>query len=185
MTGKNAPSRILVLLGSPHRNGTTAVLARRFTEGAEESGCAVKMIQCSDLDVRPCMACHGYGCEGPCRIRDDMDIVRDEALGSDVIVYVTPIYYAGVSAQLKAVMDRFYGFNREFKSRGFGMALITAAHERTMASTAPAVSQYREIVSYTGSRDLGMVNALGCGVPGDLEGTVYPSMAYDLGRSVR
>ena len=69
MTGKNAPSRILVLLGSPHRNGTTAALARRFTEGAEESGCAVKMIQCSDLDVRPCMACHGYGCEGPCRIR--------------------------------------------------------------------------------------------------------------------
>lgn len=185
MTGTDALIRVLVLLGSPHRDGTTAALARRFAEGAEEAGCAVKTIQCSDLDVRPCTACHGYGCEGPCRIRDDMDIVRDEVLGSDVIVYVTPIYYAGVSAQLKAVMDRFYGFNREFRNRGFGMALITAAHERTMASTAPVVSQYREMVRYAGSRDLGMVNALGCGVPEDLEGTSYPSMAYDLGRSIR
>lgn len=177
--------KILMLLGSPRPEGTTAVLADAFRKGAEESGNHVEEISCAKLHIHPCIGCGNCHRHGVCVWTDDMPKVEKKVLESDVLVYVTPVYYAGVTAQLKTVMDRFYSFNSKFREKRPRLALITAAHEKVLSSTSVVVAQYEELLRYFPAEDLGRVNALGTGGPEDLEGTGYTEEAYALGCSIK
>ena len=176
--------KILMLTGSPRRRGATNLMADAFRKGAEENGHTVVRFDCARMDVHPCTGCFSCRKDGPCVLRDDMVSVEREIPNTDVLVYVTPVYYAGMSAQIKTVIDRFYSFNTTFKRVHPKMALITSAHERVSSSTDVVIRQYREILKYIGSEDLGTVNALGIQDPEDLEGTDFVQKAYELGRSI-
>ena len=70
------------------------------------------------------MAC-GY--EGPCVQKDDVEMIRQKLLASDMVVFATPLYYYGMSAQLKLVVDRFCAYNSSLNSRHLKSALLTVA----------------------------------------------------------
>ena len=55
---------------------------------------------------------------GPCCQNDDMAGLKEQILASDMVVFVTPLYYFGMSAQLKTVIDRFYSFNGQLSAKG-------------------------------------------------------------------
>ena len=99
--------KILILQGSPNTNGSTAILAREFAVGAQEAGHDVDIVNVASLDVAPCTGCVACGYGGPCAQYDDFDELREQILASDMLVFATPLYYYGMTAQLKAVVDRF------------------------------------------------------------------------------
>ncbi len=97
---------VLALLGSPRRGGNTETLLSAFIKGGEKAGASFDVIRVPDLNIKPCSACDACAKTGECIIEDDMqDIYRkiDAAAG---LVIASPIYFGGVSAQLKAVIDR-------------------------------------------------------------------------------
>lgn len=51
-------------------------------------------------------------------VRQIMAGLKEQILGSDMVVFVTPLYYFGMSAQLKTVIDRFYSFNGGLSAKG-------------------------------------------------------------------
>ena len=103
--------KIIVLEGSPNPHGSTNMLADHFIRGAKEAGHTVKVIDAAHADIHPCTGCIHCGYEGPCVLKDDVETFRKDILEADMMVFVTPLYYYGMSAQLKTLIDRFCAFN--------------------------------------------------------------------------
>lgn len=116
--------KIVVLAGSPNKNGSTNMLVKEFERGADEVGHQIKIIDCTRISVRPCIGCIACGYEGPCIQKDDMENIKNEILSADMIVFATPLYYYGMSAQLKTVIDRFCSFNDSIQRKHMKSALL-------------------------------------------------------------
>lgn len=102
--------KIVIIKGSPHKKGSSNMLTEQFIKGAQEAGHTVIEMDAAHMDIRPCLGCEHCGMNGPCIQKDDMAQVRDALLSADMAVFVTPVYYFGMSAQLKMVIDRFYSY---------------------------------------------------------------------------
>ncbi|MBO4696130.1 MAG: flavodoxin family protein, partial [Lachnospiraceae bacterium] len=96
--------KILVLTGSPRKNGNSATLADSFIKGAKEAGHTVERFDAAFKKVHPCIACNSCGMDGPCVFKDDFEFVRKHIVEADCVAFATPMYYFGISAQLKAVI---------------------------------------------------------------------------------
>ena len=106
---------IIVLMGSPNRNGSTGMLVENFKKGAEESGHSVEVIDVCHANIHPCTGCVKCGYEGPCVQNDDVEQIRKKLLSSDMVVFATPLYYYGMTAQLKTVVEPLLCLQQQFK----------------------------------------------------------------------
>lgn len=176
---------ILILQGSSNRKGSTAILCEEFARGAREAGHAVERVDVAYAGVKPCTGCVACGYEGPCVQHDGMDALRQKILASDMLVFATPLYYYGMSAQLKTVIDRFCSANSSITGKHLRSALLTVAWNADDWTFEALTAHYRTLVRYLDLQDEGMVLGLGCGTPGMTRRTGYPKAAYDLGRSLR
>jgi multimeric flavodoxin WrbA len=98
--------RVLGLNGSPRRQGNTDLLLAEVMKGAESQGAETKTIILNDLDITPCQHCDSCFEAGVCRYNDDMQMVYKEMEKADRIVLASPIHFLGLSAQMKAMIDR-------------------------------------------------------------------------------
>ena len=174
--------KIVVLMGSPNRKGSTNILVEEFKKGAEESGHAVEVIDVCHADVHPCTGCVHCGYEGPCVQKDDVEMIREKLLASDMVVFATPLYYYGMTAQLKTVVDRFCAYNSSLNSRHLKSALLTVAWNADNWTFEALVAHYKTLVRYINFEDCGMVLGYGCGSPRQTSRSKYPKEAYELGR---
>ena len=102
--------KILVLNGSPRPNGNTAAMVKTFKDAAEAAGHQVVAFNVCKMNIKGCLACeycHGKG-HGECVQKDDMQEVYTALKDAEMLVLAAPIYYHGISGQLKCVIDRFY-----------------------------------------------------------------------------
>ena len=100
--------KILVVLGSPRRNGNREALARTVVgEMEQQQTNSVEYIHLNKLKIRPCQSCGGCEKTSICVIRDDMDALYEKVDAADRLFLVTPVYFYGPSAQSKAFIDRF------------------------------------------------------------------------------
>ena len=100
---------IVILSGSPRKNGNKTLLCRQFQQGAEEAGHSVRFIPLAEKRIgfcRACDACMRNG--GACIQKDDMEEILCAFQQAAVVVLATPVYFYGVSAQMKACIDRTY-----------------------------------------------------------------------------
>jgi len=98
--------RILGIMGSPRLGGNTDLLLDAALNGAQSRGAEVEKIVVDKLNISPCR--EHYGCleDGHCVIRDDMDAMYLKLLAADGIVVASPMFFYGITAQLKALIDR-------------------------------------------------------------------------------
>lgn len=103
---------ITVLLGSPRRDGNTETLANTFIEPFSKAGALVNTFRLAGMELAGCTDCRMCWKSGkPCVINDDMDSIHHAIDSSDLIVFVTPLYWYSWSAQIKPVWDRFVPYN--------------------------------------------------------------------------
>lgn len=174
-----------ILQGSPNRDGSTAILAEEFTRGARQTGYDVCRIDVAEADVAPCTGCVacGYGAR-PCVQHDDMDAIVAQILDSDLLVLATPLYYYGMTAQLKIVIDRFCAHNAEIMGRRLDAVLLAVAWNADDWTFEALVSHYDTLCRYLDMRDRGRVLGAGCGTPSMTRVTRYPRAAFELGASL-
>lgn len=98
--------RVLGLFGSPRRGGNTELLLEEALKGAESEGAEVERIYLPDYTITPCKECHGCDQTGSCVILDDMQKIYPKLLEADVIILASPIFFYGVTAWAKALIDR-------------------------------------------------------------------------------
>ncbi len=105
MNGKTR-LKVLGLAGSPRRKGNTDILLEAFLRGAESVGAKTKILHISSLHITPCEACDDCARSGKCIIEDDFQIVDTQIISSDVIALAAPLYFGGVPARVKSLIDR-------------------------------------------------------------------------------
>ena len=176
--------KIVVLQGSPNKKGSTNILAEEFTRGAREAGHEVCRFDLTDLNIHPCTGCVACGYEGPCVQKDDNQKVRTAMLEADMVVFATLLYYYGMSAQLKIVVDRFCAYNSSITRKHMKSALLTVAWNSDDWTFDALESHYQTLVRYLDFEDCGMVLGRGCGSPSMTKRSPYPKMAYELGRGL-
>ena len=175
---------VSVLQGSPNADGSTAILANEFARGARDGGHAVEIIDVAKLDIAPCTGCVACGYEGPCALSDDFDGVRRKILSADMLVFATPLYYYGMTAQLKAVVDRFCSANSSITRARLESALLAVAWNADHWTFDALEVHYDTLVRYLDLRDRGRVLGAGCGTPAMTKRSGFPKKAYELGRSL-
>jgi len=98
--------KVLGLFGSPRRGGNTEILLEEALKGAEKEGAEIQRLYLRDLDITPCTECHGCDETGSCVILDDMQNIYPKLLEADVIILASPIFFYGVTAWAKILIDR-------------------------------------------------------------------------------
>lgn len=176
--------KILVIESSPHKHGSSNLLAGQFIQGATEAGNEVSVFDAAHADLHPCLGCDVCGMSGPCCQKDDMVGLRQQILESDMIVFVTPLYYFGMSAQLKTVIDRFYSFNGKLNIKGLKTALIVASWDSNDWTMKDITDHYQTLCSYLNFEDQGMILGTGCGTVSMTQSSMHLKRAYELGRSL-
>jgi len=98
--------RVLGIMGSPRKHSNTEILLDRALEGAGEAGAEIEKVLISKLKISPCLEIYACFKDGNCTIRDDMQTLYDKLLEADHIVFASPIFFYGVTAHAKALIDR-------------------------------------------------------------------------------
>lgn len=103
--------KILGIVGSPRKNGNTAMLIQTALKGAANLGAQTETLFLADYDYIGCTACESCREGTTCAVQDDMQLIYPRLLEADAIVLGSPTYYYNVSAMVKAFIERCYCFN--------------------------------------------------------------------------
>lgn len=102
-----APPEVLILVGSPHEDGKSALFGRKLSEYLRLSGCAVTLYEIAKYPVAACTGCGACSKTGLCCITGDAWGVLSRHMDScAALVVIAPVYFAGPSGWLKAALDR-------------------------------------------------------------------------------
>ena len=176
-------SKIIILAGSPRKDGNTDALAAAFARGAEE-GNEVEILSVHDYTIYACTGCNAcFSSEGnKCVQNDDMSLVYSKLQKADTLIIASPVYFYGLSAQLKAVIDRLHTPMRNgFSIRRLGLILVGGAELPQLFDS--IISQYRLVLDFFHLEDAGMVLVRGAREKGELREEDL-SKAYSFGHSI-
>lgn len=176
-------SKILILTGSPRRNGNTDRLAQSFAKGAEESN-QVEIVSVCDYKVNPCIGCNScFSREGNrCFQNDDMTAIYEKLSQADILIIASPVYFYGISSQLKAIIDRLHTpLRNSFNIKKLGLILVGAA---TLPELFDAIiTQYKLVLNFFKLEDAGSVLVRGAKEKGEVSEEDLKK-AFELGKSL-
>ncbi len=175
--------KVLILSGSPRKNGNSDILCDEFKRGAEEAGNAVEKVRVSELDINYCRACYACKKDGKCVIKDDMADLLQKMIDADVLVLASPVYFYSIDAQLKAVIDRTVARWLEVKDKEFYYIVTAADEEKASAETTLACFRgYADCVE--GAKEMGVIYGMGAYKKGEILNTPAMHQAYEMGKGV-
>lgn len=180
--------KIVILNGSPRKNGNTSALVKSFTEGAEASGNMITEFFLDSMNIHGCKGCfRGHSSKDcPCVQKDDMDQIYPTVRDCDVIVLASPLYYWNMSGQLGTAIDRLFaleeGDHNFLRGHGRASALLMAAEGTDFKDV---LLYYDHLMEHLKWENLGQILAGGNGDIGDIDSKPELKLAYDLGKSIR
>ena len=177
-------SRIVVLAGSLRKGGNTDLLAQAFADGAGKHN-IVEIVSVADYKVNPCIGCNScFTREGNlCFQKDDMMEIYQKLKVADIIVIASPVFFYGISAELKAIVDRLHTpMRNEFKVKKLALLLVGAANLPELFDAIKL--QYQLVLNFFHLEDAGMVLVRGVKDIGDIKGRKELEEAYNLGASI-
>lgn len=176
--------KVLIITGSAHKNGTTAHLTEQFIKGATEAGHDVFRFDTAFKNVHPCIACEKcHNTDTGCAFKDDMEELNPILLEADVVVFVTPIYYYAMTAQIRTVIDRFYA-NDSALHKNKKTALMLTMADDNMETADGAVASFKGMANFLEWEIAGIVIGVNCGDVELLKQTDYMEKAYELGKNI-
>ena len=110
--------KIVVITGSARKKGTSNYLAEEFIRGAEMVGNKVYRFDTAYKSINPCIGCNACRKSFKCIYDDAFNEIGKEMVSADEIVWVTPVYFMTMTAQLKVAIDRMYQLETQKGFRG-------------------------------------------------------------------
>lgn len=114
---RNAHSEVImtyvpIFIGSPRKSGNTVLIAKETEKGLNSNGITTEIIYLNDLAITGCQACYACKRDGTiaCTVKDDMQQVYERIERADGMIIATPIYFGGVTAQTKLMLDRLFPY---------------------------------------------------------------------------
>ena len=164
--------KALVLSSSPRRDGNSAILARAVVQGLQQAGHDAEFLFADEVltsFLKDCRKCRRP--DGECSIDDGYrSAFFDRYLPADGFVAATPVYWYGMSAQLKAFFDRMFCYIAASYPRspaviagmqGKRIGLVLSSEETFPTVSAPIIHQIQEYSRYTHATFVGVVHGYG------------------------
>jgi len=175
---------ILVLSGSPRKDGNTELLVESFVKGASPKH-HVEVVSIRNYKVNPCLGCNA--CfkhdDHACCQKDDMQAIYEKMATAEMLVIASPVYFYGLSAQLKAVIDRFHNPIRDtFPIKKMALMLVGAASLPELFDA--IITQYQLCLNFFELEDAGRVLIRSAKDKGDVVATGATQKAYELGQKL-
>lgn len=165
--------KIVILTGSPRKNGNSSRMADAFAAAAEAKGFSISRFDTAFLKIAGCRACNGCFSKGrACVVDDDFNQIAAALLEADGVVFVAPVYWYTFPAQIKAAIDRLYSLCVAGKNfAGKRSALISCCEEEDMATFTGVSFAYEKTVALLQYQDVGRVLIPGVNEPGAITAT--------------
>ena len=176
---------MLILSGSPRKGGNTDLLVEAFVKGASQKH-HVEVISVHDYKVNTCMGCNACfkNETNACVQNDDMPLIYEKISRADMLVIASPVYFYGLSAQLKAVIDRFHNPIRDtFRIKKMALLLVGAATLPELFDS--ILAQYRLCLNFFKLEDAGRVLVRGVKDKGDIRNADALHEAFHLGSNAQ
>lgn len=127
--------KIVVITGSPRKEGNTFAMTEAFIKAAEAKGHTVTRFDTSSMKIGFCHACETcYKTGKACSFDDDFNLIAPAILDADAVVFSMPVYWYSIPAQIKGVIDKMFSLVVGGKDiAGKECALITCCEEEDMS----------------------------------------------------
>ena len=185
-------TKILIVKGSPRKNGNSAVLADQVAAGAQGAGAQVESFYLHGMDISPCDACEACQAspDAECIVDDDMQLLYPKVREADALVYASPVYWFTVSAQLKLFMDRCYALGGDevedhaLAGKRIGVVLTYGGDDLFDSGGINAIRTFQDTFRYIPAEIVGFVHGYALD-PGEIKvNEDVMQEAYDLGRKL-
>ncbi|WP_028243260.1 flavodoxin family protein [Pseudobutyrivibrio ruminis] len=133
--------KVLIINGSPRKDGNTSVALNEMTKIFEEQGIEAEVVQIGNKDVRGCIACGSCATKGKCVFDDVVNELAPKFEEADGLVVASPVYYASANATLIACLDRLFystGFDKTMKVG----ASVVVARRGGLSATYDELNKY-------------------------------------------
>ena len=175
---------ILILTGSPRKGSNTDLLAKAFADGASLNH-SVEIISVNDCKVNACIGCNScFKREGnKCFQKDDMENIYCKMANADMLVIASPVYFYGISAQLKNIIDRCHTpMRKNFNIKSLALLLVAGSSKPCVFDA--IIKQYELVLDYFHFEDKGRVLVGGVNERGAIADREELKEAYNLGASL-
>lgn len=127
--------KIVVITGSPRKDGNSFAMTEAFIKAAEAKGHTVVRFDAASMNIGGCHACETcYKTGKACSFDDDFNTMAPAILEADAIVFTMPVYWYSIPARIKAVIDKLYSFCVAGKDiAGKACGLIACCEENDMS----------------------------------------------------
>ena len=127
--------KIVVITGSPRKNGNSLAMTEAFIQAAEARGHIITRFDAAMKNVGGCRACETCFKTGKaCSFDDDFNNIAPAILEADAVVFTMPVYWYSIPAQIKSVIDKLFSFVVGGKDiAGKECALIACCEEEDMS----------------------------------------------------
>ncbi len=177
-------SRVFIVSSTPRKSGNSEILSEEFARGAQDAGHKVEKIELRGMDLKFCIGCRTCSKTGKCVLKDSVGEVLPRIQNSDILVFATPIYYYGLSGQLKTFLDRTSPLYQ--KENAFKKVYLLASAEDTEESAFDGAIKGIQgwIDCFEGVRLAGVVKGAGVESVGEIRNTRFPQEAYEMGKAL-
>lgn len=173
--------KIVVITGSPRKNGNTAALAEGFIDTLAANGHEVTRFDATSMNVKGCRACDTcYKTGKACTFDDDFNTVAPAIEAADAIVFAAPVYWYTFPAQIKAIIDKMYAIEAKKDTSGKLCALIACCADQPMDTFDGIAFAYQKTIELLKWQPLGQVLVPGVSKPGDVKHTDGIEQVKDL-----
>lgn len=180
--------RTVVLLGSPRRGGNSETLAEALLKGAGERAGEVSRFRLAEMPISGCRDCRCCWSGGkPCVLEDPMIEIYDALGKSDLILFVSPLYWYTWSGQIKPVLDRFLPFSSEkslFDLKGKKAILVSTAGDTDSLCFDGLRFSYRTSCKLLGLENHSEILAHGIYKRGEIDGSDWLKQAECIGKAL-
>ena len=176
--------KVLVISTSLRPGSNSDLLAQRFAQGAREAGHEVEVLSLRGKELRFCNGCLACLKAPRCVIQDDANDIVEKMRAADALCFATPVYYYGMSGQMKTLLDRansLYSADYTFRDI-YLLAAAAEEDEHTVDGTVTGLTGW--VDCFEKARLAGTVFAGGVTAPGEVQGHPALERARAMGRQV-
>lgn len=142
--------KVLVIESSPRKKGNSVVLGQRAAESLKEAGIEVETVHLHGMNIAPCNHCDGCLRKKVfCVVQDEMQDIYAKLVAADGLILSSPIYFYNFNAQLKTMIDRWYGIGQikaDFlKDKPIGVILTYADEDIYVSGGINAIQTFEAI----------------------------------------
>ena len=138
--------KVLLVNGSPHKNGCTYTALSELAKTLNEEGIETEIFWIQNKPIGGCVSCHSCIKLGKCVFDDVVNEFREKAMEADGFIFGSPVHFASASGNITSFMDRlFYSDFCGNKSRAFKYkpaAVITSARRAGTTATLDQLNKY-------------------------------------------